>query len=91
MTMAYGQFFRLVLAVFVCLAGEAGKGVSSISQQNSSGFPHGEAHASLNGSVLLVLGGGPTVLLDRQRESQVMAFSFTAKNPCQTRCLIQSS
>ena len=87
MTIASGQFFQLVLAVFVCLAGEAGKGVSSISHQTSSGFPHGEAHASLNGSVLLVLGGGPTVLLDRQRESQVMVFQFYSKKPLSNQVL----
>jgi len=75
MTMACGHLLQLVLAVFACLAGEVGKGIPNASHQNTSGFPHGEAHPSLNGSVLLVLGGGPTVLLDRQRESQVMFFS----------------
>ena len=78
--MASGHLLQLVLAVFVCLAGEAGKGNSNILLQESSGFPHGGAHASLNGSVLLVLGGGPTVLLDRQRESQVL-FSVPVKVP----------
>ena len=67
-TMARGHLLQLVLAVFACLAGEAGKGISNILNQDPSGFPH----SPLNGSVLLVLGGGPTVLLDRQRESQVI-------------------
>ena len=72
--MASDHLLQHVLAVFVCLTGEAGKGISNLSHQESSGFPHGGDLASLNGSVLLVLGGGPTVLLDRQRESQVNLF-----------------
>ena len=69
--MTSGHLPHLVLAVFVCLTEEAGQGVSNISHQESSGFPPGGGPPSLNGSVLLVLGGGPSVLLDRQRESQV--------------------
>ena len=82
MTMASGHLLKLVLAVFVCLAGEAGKGNSSILHQESSGFYPIGAFSSVNGSVLLVLGGGPTVLLDRQRESQVMFFSSSQKTNC---------
>lgn len=77
MTMASGHLLQLVLAVFVCLTGEAGRGISNISRQESSGSPHGAALSSLNGSVLMVLGGGSTVLLDRQRESEV---NYTSVN-----------
>ena len=80
--MASGHLLQLVLAVCACLTGEAGQGISNISHQESSGLTHGGAFASLNGSVLLVLGGGPTVLLDRQRESQVNFTSVTAKRLC---------
>ena len=80
LTMASGHLLQLVLAVCACLTGEAGQGISNISHQESSGLTHGAALSYLNGSVLLVLGGGPTVLLDRQRESQVnFFFSYSKK------------
>ena len=60
---------NFVLAVFALLTG---KGISNNSHQEVPGSPENEAPGSLNGSVLLVLGGGPSVLLDRQRESQVI-------------------
>ena len=82
-TMVSGHFAQLVLSVFVCLTGEAGKGIANLSQEPSE-FPHGEVFASLNGSVLLVLGGGPTVLLDRQRESQVIFLQLQQKILCET-------
>ena len=68
------SLLHLVLFIFTnfsSLCGEAGKEFSSIVQNNPS-FPRsGRADVLLNGSVLLVLGGAPSVLLDRQRESQV--------------------
>ena len=66
---------QLVLLIFstnfYCLCGEAGKEFSSIVQKNPLLPRSGRADELLNGSVLLVLGGAPSVLLDRQRESQV--------------------
>ena len=56
---------------FYCLCGGAGKEFSSIVQKNPLLPRSGRADELLNGSVLLVLGGAPSVLLDRQRESQV--------------------
>ena len=56
---------------FYCLCGGAGKEFSSIAQKNPLLPRSGRADELLNGSVLLVLGGAPSVLLDRQRESQV--------------------
>ena len=65
------QLVLFIFTNFSCLCGEAGKEFSSIVQNNSSLPRSGRADALLNGSVLLVLGGAPSVLLDRQRESQV--------------------
>ena len=66
------QLVLFIFTNFSSLCGEAGKEFSSIVQKNPSLPRSGRgAHAQLNGSVLLVLGGAPSVLLDRQRESQV--------------------
>ena len=65
------QLVLFIFTNFSCPCGEAGKEFSSIVQNNSSLPRSGRADALLNGSVLLVLGGAPSVLLDRQRESQV--------------------
>ena len=65
------QLVLFIFTNFSSLWGEAGKELSSIVQNNPS-LPRSErAYTLLNGSVLLVLGGAPSVLLDRQRESQV--------------------
>ena len=73
---------QLVLLIFstnfCCLCGEAGKEFSSIVQKNPS-LPRRRADELLNGSVLLVLGGAPSVLLDRQRESQVNVVVYRRK------------
>ena len=64
------QLVLFIFTNFSSLCGEAGKEFSSIVQKNPS-LPRRRADELLNGSVLLVLGGAPSVLLDRQRESQV--------------------
>ena len=65
------QLVLFIFTNFSSLCGEAGKEFSSIVQNNPSLPRSGRADVLLNGSVLLVLGGAPSVLLDRQRESQV--------------------
>ena len=65
------QLVLFIFTTFSCLWGGAGKEFSSIVQNNPSLPRSGRADTLLNGSVLLVLGGAPNVLLDRQRESQV--------------------
>ena len=71
MNLGHLQLVLFIFTNFSCPCGEAGKEFSSIVQNNSSLPRSGRADALLNGSVLLVLGGAPSVLLDRQRESQV--------------------
>ena len=73
------QLVLFIFTIFSCLCGEAGKEFSSIVQNNSSLPRSGRAEALMNGSVLLVLGGAPSVLLDRQRESQVNVVVYQRK------------
>ena len=76
MNLGHLQLVLFIFTIFSCLCGEAGKEFSSIVQNNSSLPRSGRADALLNGSVLLVLGGAPSVLLDRQRESQVNGVDY---------------
>ena len=79
MNLGHLQLVLFIFTNFSCPCGEAGKEFSSIVQNNSSLPRSGRADALLNGSVLLVLGGAPSVLLDRQRESQVNVVVYQRK------------
>ena len=79
MNLGHLQLVLFIFTNFSCLCGEAGKEFSSIVQNNPSLSGSGRAEALLNGSVLLVLGGAPSVLLDRQRESQVNVVVYQRK------------